>query len=121
MTVEQTDLFKECPFLKTGRQLRDQKMEQVEDNSGDWKEIAKLEADRWFEELQADQIFTGETVRTAIEASTGEPHHHNAWSAVIGGRLRVWLRCGWIELAGIGLAKKPSSHAGARRKYRKIK
>jgi hypothetical protein len=105
-----------------GRVLRDDGMALVEENSGAWKDDAKRSMDIWFEQQPIDKFFVGEDIRLELERNGMEqPHHHNAWSAVIGGRIRMWLRTERIEVYGLQAGKDPKAHARRMVMYRKLK
>lgn len=105
-----------------GRILRDEGMALVEDNSGLWKEVAKGRIDDWFEAQPVNTCFVGEEIRLHLEKNGIEaPHHHNAWSAVIGGRVRSWLKSDEIEVYGLSAGKDPKAHARRMIMYRKLK
>lgn len=104
-----------------GKYLRDEGMAIVEENSGQWKEIVKPKIDFWFESLPVGNLFVGEDIRLEMETlGVGEPHHHNAWSAVIGGKIRYWLRIKRIEVYGLQAGKDPKAHARRMITYRKM-
>ena len=104
-----------------GRLLRDAGMAQVEDNSGDWKTVARRQVDAWFESTPSGTQFIGEDIRNSLQAAGLEsPHHANAWSAVIGSRIRVWLKTGQIQIDGWKAASDPRAHARRMIAYRKI-
>jgi hypothetical protein len=105
-----------------GRILRDEGMALVEDNSGAWKDDAKRKMGVWFELQPVGTLFVGEDIRLELEKTgTEPPHHHNAWSAVIGGRVREWLRSDRIEVHGLQAGKDPKAHARRMITYRKLK
>lgn len=105
-----------------GRVLRDEGMALVEENSGDWKYTAKNGIENWFKNQPIDKLFVGEEIRLHLEEQGIEPpHHHNAWSAVIGGRVRGWLRSNEIEVYGLSAGKDPKAHARRMIMYRKLK
>jgi len=105
-----------------GRFLRDEGMATVEENSGLWKEEAKHKMDIWFELQPVGTLFVGEDIRLELEKTGMEPpHHHNAWSAVIGGRVRTWLKTERIEVYGLQAGKDPKAHARRMITYRKLK
>ena len=105
-----------------GRTLRDEGMELVEENSGAWKYVAKDKIEDWFELQPIDTFFVGEDIRLHLEKNGIEPpHHHNAWSAVIGGKVRQWLKYGEIEVYGLQAGKDPKAHARRMITYRKLK
>ncbi len=105
---------------KTGGQLRDEGMDRAASNSGDWKEAAKDSIYWWFRLLPPGMVFMGEDIRFAVRGRVGEPHHHNAWSAVIGGRVRRWLKQGLIEVVGYAPCRDKTTHAHIVRQYRKV-
>jgi hypothetical protein len=105
---------------KSGRELRDEGMERVAENSGEWRFIAGAAMDVWFERTEVGEEFIGEDIRFGC-SGVGEPHHQNAWSAVIGGRVRQWLKAGLIEVVGVSAAQDPTTHAHMYRRYKRVK
>ena len=105
-----------------GRTLRDEGMELVEENSGFWKDKAKEKIDFWFRSQPINKLFVGEDIRLELESlGLEQPHNHNAWSAVIGGRVRQWLKSNEIEVYGLQAGKDPKAHARRMITYRKLK
>ena len=104
-----------------GQILRDEGMAQVLENSGAWKDLTRQRAEEWIEAMPIGAVFTGEDIRLALEvAGIDEPHHPNAWSAVIGGRIRVWLRTNRIQMEGWKAGADPKAHARRMIAYRVV-
>jgi hypothetical protein len=104
-----------------GRNLRDAGMEAVEENSGEWKDLCKQYAHRWFEAQPAETVFTGEIIRLAFQSeSLPDPHHPNAWGAVIGGCLRSWLKSNRAAFVGVSPGRDPKAHARLMLTYKKL-
>jgi hypothetical protein len=102
-----------------GQILRDEGMAQVEENSGNWKTTARERTEAWINSMPAGTIFTGEDIRLDLQdAGLEEPHHPNAWSAVIGGRIRVWLKSNRIRMEGWKAGSDPKAHARRMIAYR---
>jgi hypothetical protein len=104
-----------------GKRLRDAGMQRVADNSKvDWKGAVIAFAIDWINRRPATECFTGEDIRLAAQAAgIEEPHHHNAWSSVIGGQIRSLLRYRVIECSGFATGKDPKAHARKLMLYRK--
>jgi hypothetical protein len=116
MSIEDSD------DTELGRTLRDEGMALVEENSGAWKDRAKEKIDFWFRSQPREKLFVGEDIRLELEfLGLEQPHHPNAWSAVIGGRVRGWLKDNLIEVYGLTSAKDPKAHARRMITYRKLK
>ena len=104
-----------------GRILRDEGMAQVSENAGEWREAVRRYVDIWFNETPQGAIFTGEDIRLELQdVGVDEPHHANAWSAVIGARIRTWLKTGQIQIDGWKAASDPKAHARRMMAYRKV-
>ena len=104
-----------------GRILRDEGMAQVSENAGEWKDIAGQMLDAWIDTVYPNEEFTGEYVRRYLEEhDCPAPHHPNAWSAVIGGRLRKWLKAGRIKIEGWQQSSSPQAHARRVVLYKKV-
>lgn len=74
-----TDLF-EFAAKANGASLRDAALAQVLENSGDWRIAAKHAV----ESLPHDWEGTGQDLRVAlIESGLPNPHHYNAWGALV--------------------------------------
>ena len=105
----------------TGRYLRDEGMELVLVPEQDFKARSREILDAWFSKLPSGTPFTGESMRAAIELEAiGKPHHHNAWSAVIGCITRQWLKSGMARSYGTMTAQRPEAHARILRVYQKV-
>jgi hypothetical protein len=107
--MTQTDMF----FSTTlGQMLRDAGMAQVEGNAGEWRDKARQKVDEWINAMPQGHVFTGEDIRLDLQdAGLEEPHHPNAWSAVIGGRIRSWLKSNRIRIEGWKIGSDPKAHA----------
>lgn len=105
----------------TGRYLRDKGMALVLVPEQDFKARSREILDVWFTTLPSGTPFTGESMRLAIELEAiGKPHHHNAWSAVIGCITRQWLKGGMARSYGTMTAQRPEAHARILRVYQKV-
>jgi len=104
-----------------GRRLRDKGMAQVEENSVPWRDHCKTALNDWFANAPSGVSFTGEDLRLSLQSSgIEEPHHPNAWSAVVGGKVRQWLKAGAIVEAGMEHSKDPKAHARRVMSYIKV-
>jgi hypothetical protein len=65
--------------------------------------------------LESGQFMTGEDVRVAIVNTVGEPHHHNAWGAMIKSAVKQRLI---IPTGKWRPMKLPQSHARVSPIYR---
>ena len=102
--ISQGDLF-------AGRELRDQGIESVTENSKRWQDEA-------LQIIAGAQFFqaTGEELRAPIVAAIGEPHHPNAWGALI----NTALKRGLIAKTGrYTQMRRASAHARVNAIYRK--
>ena len=105
----------------TGRYLRDEGMALVLVPEQDFKARSREILNAWFSKLPSGSLFTGESMRFAIDLEAiGKPHHHNAWSAVIGGITRQWLKDGAARSYGTMTAQRPEAHARILRVYQKV-
>lgn len=96
------DLFSYSP---TGTQLRDEALERVAENAGEDFMTRALDL---IERLPRGTTATGEEIRHRVAAAGIEPHHANAWGALISQAVRLKL----MTPTGVWRAmKKPSSHA----------
>lgn len=99
-------------LLSYAATVRDEKIEQVLENSAPWSERA-FDA---FKTLSLPDQFTAEVIRFSIREKVGNPHHANAWGAFI---MRL-SRAGLIEKTGQWVTgTDPKSHAAALPVYRK--
>ena len=104
-----------------GRRLRDKGMQQVEENAVPWRDHCKTALNDWFASAPSGVSFTGEDLRLSLQSSgIEEPHHPNAWSAVVGGKVRQWLKAGAIVEAGMEHSKDPKAHARRVMSYIKV-
>ena len=107
--------------LLTGRERRDEGMAAVLVPEQDFKARSREILETWFANLAPGTPFTGESMRLAIELEAiGKPHHHNAWSAVIGTITRRWLKGGMARSYGTMTAQRPEAHARILRVYQKV-
>ena len=99
------------PDFFGGASRRDAAIEVVTENSGEWMTRALAAV-----ELLPNNIkVTGEDVRFRLLESIGEPHHHNAWGALI---LHA-VKDGSLLSTGIWRAMSdPRSHARRTLVYR---
>jgi hypothetical protein len=101
-------------MLSAGRDARDNGMAAVLSHSN-WTTAALWAA----RSVPAGWTGMGEDLRVELRAvGLREPHHHNAWGALI----NVMIRCGVLEATGEeGQMQKTSSHARRSVIYRKVK
>jgi len=91
---------------------RDEALAQVSDNAGDWIESALARIPTLSGEL------TGEDIRFALVKIVGEPHHSNAWGALI----RTAKGRGLIENTGHYVPMRAAnSHARITPVYRVVR
>jgi len=69
---EQQDLF-------GAKQARDSALDQVSGNTGEWMHKALFAISI----IDTEFELTGEDIRLRIADRVGNPHHHNAWGALI--------------------------------------
>jgi len=69
---EQQDLF-------GAKQARDDALNRVAGNTGTWMDNALVAVG----ELRSGFELTGEDIRLRVADRVGNPHHHNAWGALI--------------------------------------
>ena len=116
----QRDLFRR----PSGRVYRDAGMAQVSENAKDWADDVRAAAEYWLRKRDTGSHngFTSEILRVYLTEVRGlpEPHHHNAWSAVLGSLLRRWVKDRKIVCDGFVTSSNPSSHARAIRLYHKV-
>jgi len=94
-------------------------MAKVETNAGEWRLHCRRAIEAWIALCRRGHEFTAEDIRTDIESTVGDPHHPNAWSALIGSVLRQARKAGVIELTDVCLASRPEAHGRLTRLYRK--
>ena len=106
----------------SGKDLRDHGMALVESNALAWGDDIRAASEFWFRNLEPGHRFTSEMLRHYLTEVRGlsEPHHHNAWSAVLGSLLRRWVKNRKIVNEGFITSNVPSSHARAIRIYSKL-
>lgn len=108
-------------FAIEGRRRRDVGIKRVIDAaSAAWTLSVQTHADTFLDNLPRGGEFTGETVRLYCEGrSVGEPHHPNAWGAVLRGVYGRWRKAKRITTVGVAVAHLHSSHARMMPRYRK--
>ena len=107
--------------VELGRALRDQGMKAVEANSGEWKHLTRSAAEAFIAYQKVGASFSGEDIRLTLQdQGIEQPHHPNAWGAVLGGVIRRELKSGKIAIVGIRSSVDPVSHATKAIMYRKI-
>ena len=67
-----------------GKELRDIGMARVSNNSSEWHVKAYGQVVEYAKKYPGKTV-TGEMLRTMIVMSAGQPHHLNAWGALIAG------------------------------------
>lgn len=77
---EQQDLFGAV-------QARDNALNQVSGNTGKWMHKALVAVS----DLRAGVDLTGEDIRLRVADRVGNPHHHNAWGALIKAAIKADL------------------------------
>ncbi len=67
--------------LFSGELLRDEGIAKVTEHNGKWMErcIEMMGRSHWW----GDGTFTGEDIRLQLGFSVGQPHHPNAWGALV--------------------------------------
>ena len=100
-----------CDQLQLGMGLRDEGIETVVENSRSWQDMA-LDIVK----SMPDGELMGEDIHRKVQAAIGEPHHPNAYGALIMKAIRADF------LAKTGAYKKssrPSAHARVNPVYKK--
>lgn len=96
-----------------GAALRDDGIEIVLNNSGEWLELAQSQFDWWLEN-QAPEEFTLEQFRLFWDSFLfPQPHHPNAW----GGLAKKFANR--IKPVGYTTSARPQAHARLTRTYRR--
>lgn len=102
--MEQQDMF--------GAKLaRDEALKRINDNSGDWMTRAVVSVSL----IETGTLMTGEDIRVRIVSIVGEPHHHNAWGAMIKNAITQKLI---LPTGKWRCMKLPQSHARSSPIYR---
>lgn len=78
--TDQQDLF-------GAKVARDEALNRVGDNTGRWMHKALLAVSN----LESGAHLTGEDIRLQVRDRVGNPHHHNAWGALIKAAIRADL------------------------------
>ena len=114
-------MYQESLF-QDGKQRKQGGMQRVTNNGLEWSERTGQKLDDWLSYVtrtRRSQFFTGDDMRNhLIGLHTPEPHHPNAWSAVMGAAVRRWLKEGKIEQVGYDVSKRPSRHSSIVRLYK---
>ena len=100
--------------LKKGMQARDEGLEQVEENALPWFDQA-VACVQSMCAVGNGQVFAGENIRYWVREAIGEPHHHNAWGALINTAVRLKIITDTGEEKHMA---KPSSHGRRTPLYR---
>lgn len=80
--------------------------------SDGWKMLFRIHAAQFFRHLKTSETFTGGTLRSYCEsAGLGQPHHPNAWSAMIRSVLADELRAERITRYGTEKSDRPAAHS----------
>lgn len=87
----QRSLFDNLPDPDESAAARDEALDRVAENAGDWWTIAC----RHVAGLRGWQG-TGEDLRLQLRPVIGEPHSPNAWGALVAHA----VRCGWLHRTG---------------------
>lgn len=61
------------------KKAKEAALDSVRENAGRWFDLARAEAHRSLPPF----VMTGEGIRQYLTVLVGEPHHHNAWGALI--------------------------------------
>lgn len=77
----------------------------------EWRDGYAVHAEAFLNTRLPKQTFIGEELRQYIEPIIGKPHHHNAWGAMGGQRLRRWQKEGRIVAIGMTKMTSKASHA----------
>lgn len=105
---------------ETGELLRDFGIAQVTENTQEeWRTLYQSRAEEWLRSLVKGTVFLSEDIRTALTPLIGEPHHHNAWSAMSNVMLRRWRKDRKIRDHGSSVSKRAEAHARLVRQYMK--
>ena len=95
----------------SARRARDDAIESVTRNSADWMQSALVAISK----IQRGTEVIGEDIRIMIRDKVGDPHHHNAWGALIKSAIRNGLL---IQTDRFRQMKTTKSHARVSRIYR---
>lgn len=109
-------------LFQDGRQRKTAGMQKVMNSDANWSDRATQKLDDWIEFVRLNKkivYFTGENLRSHLMSlNQPEPHHPNAWSAVIGSATKRWQKHGLISHIGFEPAKRASRHAAIVRVYK---
>lgn len=102
--------------LAAALSARDEGIERVMDNSGEWKDDALLELEKiWVQRRHEGNEFLFEMLKNPVIKALGQkPHSPGVW----GGLAQKMVKNGWIVCTGTDKGQSVSSHASLRRKYR---
>lgn len=104
MSTGQQDMF-------AAKLARDDALKRVESNAGAWMGRALVAVTL----LKRGKLMTGEDIRVSIVKYVGEPHHHNAWGAMVKNAIEQNLIVPTEEWRHM---KLPQSHARKSPVYR---
>ena len=108
----------------TGSNLRDIGRQKVLESAALWSINTAEKLEHWLKFItqhQKSRFFTGDDIRNHLIAiHTPEPHHPNAWSAIIGAAVKRWQKDNKIVHVGYDLSKRPSRHSAIIRIYKII-
>jgi len=86
-----------------------------------WKDQANVLLRNIFKLMPNGALFTSEALRNGLDArGMPEPHHVNAYSAVIGAFLRNLMADERVRQTGFEAATRPQAHGRMLRLYKKL-
>lgn len=101
--------------LAAALSARDEGIDLVMENSGEWKDDALAELEKiYLERRHEENPFTFEMLKYPVVSKVGKPHSQNCW----GGLAQKMVKLGWIKCTGTDIAKSVSRHASLVRVYR---
>lgn len=110
------------PLFANGKKRSELGQKKVLETDPNWSIRTAEKLENWLAYIIRTNklpFFTGDDMRQhLIDTHTAEPHHPNAWSAVMGAAVRRWQKEGRIALVGFDLSKRPSRHASIVRIYK---
>ena len=102
-------------MFSTAETLRDEALERVLRNAGEWYPRAFAQAMTEIARRPGESK-TGEQLRLLVYRVVGEPHHHNVWGAVT----RELIKIGMLEEIGSEHMTTPKSHGRRTPLYRLV-
>ena len=119
--MRQPDMFAAPRARAAGRVLRETGKARVTGKTDPaWKAAVEAACEDWLRTSRPGWPFTGEDLRMECQCKVPQPHHPNAWSAVIGAVLRRWIAAGRVARSGATEASDPKAHARLIRTYRTV-